>query len=357
MAQRGQKRAADDDGEAAFLADLDGLFEPDEPTALVEAKKQKGRPLGSVSGRPRPTHFARRVDAKAGKRGSWSCPTAPADWEQQDAPCSHEIHKVYNGGAPTFWAFDEGPKSRHAIDALPLRGADEPGIAHVYLRPIELRIEAGQKASKIHGDLIVEAGQDAARKAALPDLAQVQSYVKDYKLRHAPRWKLENVADLQLYYGTSKVHDKAGFDALVASKGTDAFVLIDMITLTDGEGGVYEACLFSSSTMLNIGKKAAAVYGEDNILCVTDGKHKTEAAGWIIIPFGTSTRYFDRDKGKYSNKFLPIAYIFTKSETKDVFTFAHAGTVKALSVFMGVKVTFSALCADASPAIRSGFWA
>lgn len=69
MAQRGQKRAADDDGEAAFLADLDGLFEPDEPTALVEAKKQKGRPLGSVSGpTSRPTHFLKAcVDAKAGK--------------------------------------------------------------------------------------------------------------------------------------------------------------------------------------------------------------------------------------------------------------------------------------------------
>lgn len=209
-------------------------------------------------------------------RRSASSARARRAHDPQPPRCSHEIHKVYNGGAPTFWAFDEGPKSRHAIDALPLRGADEPGIAHVYLRPIELRIEAGQKASKIHGDLIVEAGQDAARKAALPDLAQVQSYVKNYKLRHAPRWKLETVADLQLYYGTSKVHDKAGFDALVASKGTDAFVLIDMITLADGEGGVYEACLFSSSTMLNIGKKAAAVYGEDNILCVTDGKHKTE---------------------------------------------------------------------------------
>ncbi|KAH8082512.1 hypothetical protein JL720_8539 [Aureococcus anophagefferens] len=268
MAQRGQKRAADDDGEAAFLADLDGLFEPDEPTALVEAKKQKGRPLGSVSGpTSRPTHFLKAcVDAKAGKAWLMELPSAPADWEQQDARRA-PLH-----GAPHPEGGPRRPPSRCR------RMTPTP------------RIEAGQKASKIHGDLIVEAGQDAARKAALPDLAQ----------------------------------------------GTDAFVLIDMITLTDGEGGVY-ARLFSSSTMLNIGKKAAAVYGEDNILCVTDGKHKTEAAGWIIIPFGTSTRYFDRDKGKYSNKFLPIAYIFTKSETKDVFTFAHAGTVKALSVFMGVK--------------------
>ncbi|EGB03245.1 hypothetical protein AURANDRAFT_68177 [Aureococcus anophagefferens] len=346
MAQRGQKRAADDDGEAAFLADLDGLFEPDEPTALVEAKKQKGRPLGSVSGpTSRPTHFLKAcVDAKAGK--AWLM-ELPYKYRQIGNNKTRAVlrctaHQTSEGGprvAPR-------PARARAARMTP----NPPGA-----RMRSIRIEAGQKASKIHGDLIVEAGQDAARKAALPDLAQVQSYVKNYKLRHAPRWKLENVADLQLYYGTSKVHDKAGFDALVASKGTDAFVLIDMITLTDGEGGVYEACLFSSSTMLNIGKKAAAVYGEDNILCVTDGKHKTEAAGWIIIPFGTSTRYFDRDKGKYSNKFLPIAYIFTKSETKDVFTFAHAGTVKALSVFMGVKVTFSALCADASPAIRSGF--
>ncbi|EGB03795.1 hypothetical protein AURANDRAFT_67728 [Aureococcus anophagefferens] len=123
MAQRGQKRAADDDGEAAFLADLDGLFEPDEPTALVDAKKQKGRPLGSVSGpSSRPTLFLKAcVDAKAGKA-----------WLMVRYKCSHEIHKVYNGGAPTFWAFDEGPKSRLAIDALPLRGADEPGIAHVH---------------------------------------------------------------------------------------------------------------------------------------------------------------------------------------------------------------------------------
>ncbi|KAH8068453.1 hypothetical protein JL720_12225 [Aureococcus anophagefferens] len=137
MAQRGQKRAADDDGEAAFLADLDGPFEPDEPTALVDAKKQKGRPRERL----------RPSSAPPPPQGAWT--PRPAAWLMVLAR-----DPLRNGGAPTFWAFDEGPKSRHAIDALPLRGADEPGIAHVYLRPIELRIEAGQKASKIHGDLI-----------------------------------------------------------------------------------------------------------------------------------------------------------------------------------------------------------
>ncbi|KAH8051392.1 hypothetical protein JL722_10847 [Aureococcus anophagefferens] len=250
-----------------LLADLDGAFEPDEPTALVEAKKQKGRPLGSVSGpTSRPTHFLKAcVDAKAGKAWLMELP--------------YKYRQIGNN------------KTRAVLR---------------YLAHQTSEVDRASLASSAR-----------ARMTPTP----------------GPR--------------------QGRLQRQIASKNTGA-VLIDMITLTDGEGGVYEACLFSSSTMLNIGKKAAAVYGEDNILCVTDGKHKTEAAGWIIIPFGTSTRYFDRDKGKYSNKFLPIAYIFTKSETKGVFTFAR-GTVKALSVFMGVKVTFSALCADASPAIRSGF--
>ena len=69
MAQRGQKRAADDDGEAAFLADLDGLFEPDEPTALVEAKKQKGRPLNRPKFHGRAVTQERVCEHEIGRHG------------------------------------------------------------------------------------------------------------------------------------------------------------------------------------------------------------------------------------------------------------------------------------------------
>ncbi|KAH8058903.1 hypothetical protein JL720_13918 [Aureococcus anophagefferens] len=90
MAQRGQKRAADDDGEAAFLADLDGAFEPDEPTALVDAKKQKGRPRG-VPG---------RAPARSSSRPAWTPRPASGscDFEvRMDEACAHAKWHVIHG--------------------------------------------------------------------------------------------------------------------------------------------------------------------------------------------------------------------------------------------------------------------
>ncbi|KAH8051136.1 hypothetical protein JL720_15198 [Aureococcus anophagefferens] len=65
-------------------------FEPDEPTALVDAKKQKGRPWGSS--RRAPPRFLACVDAKAG-RVAHAC--AHAKWHVIHG--SHTSHNERRG--------------------------------------------------------------------------------------------------------------------------------------------------------------------------------------------------------------------------------------------------------------------
>ena len=62
-------------------------------------------------------------------------------------------------------------------------------------------------------------------------------------------------------------------------------------------------------------------------------------------------RYWNKAKGGYSCKFVPFAYVFTKSETKEVFEFAHKTLRWTASELIGV-LRFAALVSDASTAIR-----
>ena len=48
-----------------------------------------------------------------------------------------------------------------------------------------------------------------------------------------------------------------------------------------------------------------------------------EASGWILVPIGVTRRYYDEKGRCFRNQFVPIAYVFTKSETSTVFSFAH----------------------------------
>ena len=47
-------------------------------------------------------------------------------------------------------------------------------------------------------------------------------------------------------------------------------------------------------------------------------------------------RYWNKAKGGYSCKFVPFAYVFTKSETKEVFEFAHKTLRWTASELIGV---------------------
>ena len=71
------------------------------------------------------------------------------------------------------------------------------------------------------------------------------------------------------------------------------------------------------------------------------------------MPIGVTRRYYDEKGRCFRNQFVPIAYVFTKSETSTVFSFAHERLSWVLRRCLGMEtIAFNALVADASKAIR-----
>ena len=95
--------------------------------------------------------------------------------------------------------------------------------------------------------------------------------------------------DLVLYYNTRMIKNREMYDHQVNVKGPDAAMILATVSIT-AQDGAYEAAMFSSDKLLRLMGRASEGYG-GLVPVVTDGKHKTEANGWIIIPVGTTTRY------------------------------------------------------------------
>ena len=75
---------------------------------------------------------------------------------------------------------------------------------------------------------------------------------------------------------------------------------------------------------------------------------------WLIIPYGTHTRYFDQDSGKYCLKFMPFGSMLTKSETMPATRFIKERVIHMAKVILGIILRLGPFGFDASPAFRGG---
>jgi hypothetical protein len=74
----------------------------------------------------------------------------------------------------------------------------------------------------------------------------------------------------------------------------------------------------------------------------------------MILPMGTSTRYFDTQGSCFRLKFMPFLYIFTKSESVGVASFAKRILVEMSMEFFDLEVNIATAGFDASDAFRTG---
>ena len=77
-------------------------------------------------------------------------------------------------------------------------------------------------------------------------------------------------------------------------------------------------------------------------------------SNWLIIPYGTHTRYFDKAAGVYRLKFMPFGSILTKSETQAAARFVKTRTTHMARLLYGISVKFGPYGFDASDAFRGG---
>ena len=81
---------------------------------------------------------------------------------------------------------------------------------------------------------------------------------------------------------------------------------------------------------------------------------QVEVGGWMILPMGTNTRYFDTQGSCYRLKFLPFMNIFTKSESVGVASFAKRMLIDMSKEFLDLDVNIATAGFDASDAFRTG---
>ena len=104
--------------------------------------------------------------------------------------------------------------------------------------------------------------------------------------------------------------------------------------------------------------QAYSVSIKNQMHLLTDGKHKVEIGGWMFIPFGTSTRYFDTKDKLIKQKFIPLVYTFGKSETKRLFFKTKQIIIDCAKKFLGINnLCFNIFISDHSDAIYSGLMA
>ena len=77
-------------------------------------------------------------------------------------------------------------------------------------------------------------------------------------------------------------------------------------------------------------------------------------SNWLIIPYGTHTRYFDMKPGVYRSKFMPFGSLFTKSETIHSAAYIKRQTMHMARLVYGISVIFKPFGFDASNAFRTG---
>ena len=161
--------------------------------------------------------------------------------------------------------------------------------------------------------------------------------------------------DLTHWFISSQVTSKEEYLAAVESKGRDHPIVFGVKDLVDADGSAYPAAILTSANVLDNARRASEARG-GKLLAVTDGKHKTERNGWILIPIGSGVRWWNKKEKKFANKFVPFAYVFTKSERAAVFAYAHERMSWILRQCLDIEnFEFLGLVADASRAIRSGW--
>ena len=161
--------------------------------------------------------------------------------------------------------------------------------------------------------------------------------------------------DLTHWFISSQVTSKEEYLAVVKLMGQDHPIVFGVKDLEDADGSAYPAAIFTSANVLDNARRASEARG-GKLLAVTDGKHKTERNGWILIPIGSGVRWWNKKEKKFANKFVPFAYVFTKSERAVVFAYAHERMSWILRQCLDIEYfEFLGLVADASRAIRSGW--
>ena len=75
---------------------------------------------------------------------------------------------------------------------------------------------------------------------------------------------------------------------------------------------------------------------------------------WLIIPYGTHTRYFDQASGKYCLKFMPFGSMLTKSETMPATRYINSRVIHMAKIIFGIVLRLGPFGFDASPAFRGG---
>ena len=206
---------------------------------------------------------------------------------------------------------------------------------------------------------------DAQMLAIVPKKNQIKSFLSTFNSKLSEK-KKGNLDEFYNFEGWCKekprfVESYQEFCKFATDKSKEMIVIGSFHEKDKKTDKIRRTVVLTTHALFSNIKRSYQAYSikvKNQMHLLTDGKHKVEVRGWMFIPFGTSTRYFDTDDKLIKQKFIPFVYTFGKSETKRLFFKTKQIIIDSAKKFLGIDdLYFNIFISDHSDAIYGGLMA
>ncbi|KAK3274701.1 hypothetical protein CYMTET_17128 [Cymbomonas tetramitiformis] len=255
-------------------------------------------------------------------------------------------HRGPRKGEDNKWFVESNGAERTLSEITRSSEAPDKGIPHEFKEKVVSYIEAGDIPSRILNKLTLQFRGQPVVLARLPSKKQIANLKRDFTRKATGGIKFETVVDL--------IEHTKGLE-LKATYQPDADVN-DVVVLPNGvfEFGDTFGFTFSTRSILQNAQRARGAWG-GNFPGEIDGSWKFLYCGWPILAFGTHSVYYDTETCAIRHAFRPIAFMFTKGESVEVFTRLFECTIEAVQMLFNFKVELSTAASDKADAIKAAF--
>ena len=219
---------------------------------------------------------------------------------------------------------------------------------------------------EIYNRILSDCDNDEQLKAIVPKKSQIKTYLCRFNAKLSEK-KKGNLDEFYNFEGWCQekprfVETKAEFYSFANPSKSGKMIVIGSFHEEDPKSNqIRRTVVLTTYALFSNLKRAYEAYSvnvKNQMHLLTDGKHKVEVKGWMFIPFGTSTRYFNTEHKVIKQKFIPFVYTFGKSETKRLFYKTKKIVIDCARKFLGIDdLHFNIYISDHSTAIYGGLMA
>ncbi|ETI33435.1 hypothetical protein F443_19892 [Phytophthora nicotianae P1569] len=232
--------------------------------------------------------------------------------------CGHrlKIGAVDIGNSVIQFHLEEG--GRHT---LVVRRARRRGI-HISLREdVDSLLKMGWGATRLR-TLLQHRYIDHPRMSTnIPTVRQIENR-RAYLVRSCnATWEITNHVTFNAWASDRMCTTREDFMSVTddGDAEMDSRIILDSFVIGGGSEGDPTSFGIIVSSRRVFRNVLASVRGQPGELsCATDGTYKLHFAGWVIVDCGSEHVAWSR--GSFAHKFVPWAYMFVRSESKEAYT-------------------------------------